>query len=80
MHDSCSMGCDELDLIGPGTFAARVCALVSVAARTMSVCDQDGAQSDAVQFNIDLWGNHLSNGTCLAHAFFKSGEQCSTLW
>ena len=25
-------------------------------------------------------GNHLSNTTCLTQAFFKSGEECSTLW
>ena len=24
-------------------------------------------------------GNHLSNTTCLTHAFFKSGEQCAKL-
>ena len=27
-----------------------------------------------------LRGNHLSNTTCLTRAFFKSGEECSTLW
>ena len=26
-----------------------------------------------------LQGNHLSNTTCLAQAFFKSGEDCSEL-
>ena len=24
-------------------------------------------------------GNHLSNATCLTQAFFKRGEECSTL-
>ena len=28
----------------------------------------------------DSWGNHLSNTTCLTHAFLKSGKYCSTLW
>ena len=26
------------------------------------------------------WGNHLSNTTCLTHAFFTNGEKCGRFW
>ena len=29
---------------------------------------------------LSFRGNHLSNTTSLNHVFFKSGEECGTLW